>query len=403
MRAKDTTTSTGCTSATLSATNNIQTVNAAGTAATWNASAISSAGVPSGSLPGGVQSGDNACFGVLTGYGFPVGVSLGTAINTGASVSSLRLSSVPNTINTGDLIDVINSSGQSQFFSVTAGPYAVSSSATTVTVTTATASNSYPVSSQALDSPLATQITSGNNVTSVVLKFVAGTILNGDSISVTNSSGQTQTFTATGGPYAASNSQTTISVTSATASNTYGVGSYVYDTTGWTTSWTSTGIYASARVGFAATGVTITSGWSAGKISTNDTVAVTFNQPPTASLSGNACTVSSTLVILGDSTHTNCTGATTTDTASFGKLSLAGATMSPTSGSNTASVSVAGNVATLKITNNGTGVTVTGTPTWTFTPSTTTANLKATTGGLAACTTNSNSNSLCLPTTTTNF
>ncbi|MHB1988040.1 MAG: hypothetical protein ACYCSF_08650 [Acidimicrobiales bacterium] len=256
---------------------------------------------------------------------------------------------------------------------------------------------------------LATALTSGQTVTSLALSSLPAGVGSGDSIEISNGSGSSQVFV-TSAAYTASSSQASVSVTSATANASYTTSSTASDVTSWT-SWT-TAAYASTQVGFAATSAVITNGGTAGTIDSGDTIAVTFNQPPSAlpSTADPVCTfASANTILLGDATGT-CTSAT--DAYVFGKLVISN------TGSFTNSVTYAVSYAplsgdTITLTIGASKTKVKGSyidstispspspvPTWTFTPAT---SLVSATGSVAACTSNTHLASLCQPASTGSF
>lgn len=257
---------------------------------------------------------------------------------------------------------------------------------------------------------LSTALTKGQtNVTSLTLSSVPEAISSGDSILVTSATTPptSQVFTvASGDNYAVSASATPISVVSATSNAAYSTSSSVFDTSAWT-AWTSSGLYASAQVGLVTTAAAIANGGTAGKIGSGDTITLTFNQAVTKPTStDDICTIASTTsannaIIIGDSSHTTCSGATASDNYVVGELTLASTSTATltTSSSFAVTYSTTGDTLTITV-GTGTATTVNGTATWVFEPSTSLVSL---TGSVAACQTNTNSNSLCQPTATGSF
>jgi hypothetical protein len=173
----------------------------------------------------------------------------------------------------------------------------------------------------------------------------------------------------------------------------------IVDTT--SAAWTASTQFA-AQVGLVTAGITIgNGGGTANTIQRSDTITVTFNQK-TSLAAGTfpTCVISTTTIIIGDTTSTNCNTAATTDLYNFGKLVVSGATFASTIKLTTTTIAVSAAApwtATVTL-NAGTNVTsaISGTPTWTFTPAASIAT--SVTPTIAICATGS-----CLPTTKTSF
>jgi hypothetical protein len=161
--------------------------------------------------------------------------------------------------------------------------------------------------------------------------------------------------------------------------------------------WTASSNFSAVQLGLVAKTVAIANGGgtnSSGKLTANDTITVTFNQPILASslpVGPIICTgTSATLIIIGDTSATNCSG--TTDPYSVGVIN--GITVSGNKNKIDANVSVSGATLTITLAQNGTTATGTGT----FTPAATILSA-ATTDQAQACTTAST----CTPTSTGSF
>jgi hypothetical protein len=142
--------------------------------------------------------------------------------------------------------------------------------------------------------------------------------------------------------------------------------------------WTTPYSFPAVQIGIVANAITTASGGTAGSVSKNDTITVTFNQRTTlaSQASMTVCVFrnsSGNAILLGDTS--GCASAAT-DTYTIGKLTPGSATLG-TNVSFTASSSTVVTTAapwTVKVTispaSNSTSA-ITGTPTWTFTPATT--------------------------------
>lgn len=166
------------------------------------------------------------------------------------------------------------------------------------------------------------------------------------------------------------------------------------------TVWTAQTAVPALRLGLAATALSIANGGTAGRIDNNDTITITFNQRTNLGTANiRMCVWSSGTIVLGDTTGA-CTGAG--DASSIGKLTLSGGTISGNTSSNGVHVALSSSAPwTVTITLAGVGgtTTVSGSPTWTFTPSATVKS-NATTDQATACTA---AHTTCQPTATTSF
>ncbi|MDA8297396.1 MAG: hypothetical protein M0004_12560 [Actinomycetota bacterium] len=250
---------------------------------------------------------------------------------------------------------------------------------------------------------IATTIASGATVGAIDLSSVPVAISSGDTITLTNPSGQSQSFTASTAA-AASSTAEEVSVGSGTTAQ-YGFPSgttTAYDATSWT-SWTSPGSYDAAQVGLVATGVVIANGGTVGQIDKGDTVTITFNQAPNVSsllTQTTACTLTGTAneIILGDETVGTGT-CNSNDVAAFGTLKSSVALTN--SLAYPVSYSVNGSVVTITFGasgTSGTATTIAASPTWTYVPPASGFSSLAS-PATAVCT----AASLCQPSTTTNF
>ena len=142
------------------------------------------------------------------------------------------------------------------------------------------------------------------------------------------------------------------------------------------TAWTASATFTPVRVGLIPTTVAIANGGTAGKIDSNDTITITFNQNVGAATGTKACTFPGTsgagTILLGDST---CS--TTADTYTVGKIT--GVTVGGARQGLTATTTMSGAQITFKITQNG--QTVSGTPTFTASSS-----VVSSAGSAAGCT-----------------
>jgi hypothetical protein len=171
-------------------------------------------------------------------------------------------------------------------------------------------------------------------------------------------------------------------------------------------SWTSVASnpVVAARIGFFASGVTITNGGTAGRLDTGDTIVVTFGQPvSTASGPSGTNTVCSTtagVIQLGATTTTGTCSAG--EAVNLGALK-GGSTTVTGRWSATYTWSNSNQTLTIVLGTRVTGTaTVVTSGTWTFNPSTTTTKLLSATGAFHVCDTNSGGG-VCLPTATGSF
>ena len=167
------------------------------------------------------------------------------------------------------------------------------------------------------------------------------------------------------------------------------------------TVWTAAAPLAAAQLGLAATTVVNANGTgTAGRIDNADKITITFNQRTNVGTANiRACIWTSGVIVLGDTTG-GCGNAN--DAYSLGKLTLSGATISNNRTSTTTTVArttVAPWTVTITFAGLSGNATITGTPTWTFTPSASILS-NATTHQATACTA---ARSTCQPTTSTSF
>jgi hypothetical protein len=156
-------------------------------------------------------------------------------------------------------------------------------------------------------------------------------------------------------------------------------------------SWTSSANFAATQLGLVATSVSIANSGTSGKITTGDTITITFNQPVLASsvpTSLVVCTgTSATVIFVGDTS--NCTN--TSDGYSVGVIN--GITVSGGKQKLNSSAVVSGSTVTVTIGQNGQNASGTGT----FTPATGVQS-QASTDRANACTASN-----CQPTTSGSF
>lgn len=201
---------------------------------------------------------------------------------------------------------------------------------------------------------------------------------------------------------------TSIPVTSATANFSYTTAATASDTTSWN-AWNSTAYsYSNALYGMVPmpspnpaglSGLSVVNGGTAGSIDTGDTITLTFNQAITVPAhSYDVCIVSTTVLMLDDSTKTTCgSSARTSDSTLVGTLVATAGTLGKASGTYTATYTTGtttnsyGTFGTLTIKLTGTAVASSSVTGWKYTPS---SSLTSATGAVAACTTTT----LCTPT-----
>ncbi len=165
------------------------------------------------------------------------------------------------------------------------------------------------------------------------------------------------------------------------ASSTTSGDYYCYDIVDSSSSvnWTS-GVTASARGGLTLLSVTL--GNSNGAIAANDTIALTFNQPPKSpGATTTVCAFTTGQVYVGD---TACS--TTSDTYTIAKVVGTSTSITTKTTYTNSTVGVTGNVMTITL-KGGSSRTVTGGTTWTITPS---VLQLSNTGNVPACTTTAN-------------
>jgi hypothetical protein len=169
------------------------------------------------------------------------------------------------------------------------------------------------------------------------------------------------------------------------------------------TAWTGLAPLAAVQLGLAASGLSIANSGTAHTINANDTITITFNQKPTLpSNNGRVCVIApSGPIIIGDSTANGNHACAATDAYNVGKLTLTGATLGTTVKYTTMTLAQSATAPwTITATLGGAGTsTVTGSPTWTFTPA------AAITSSIAThrATVCSAAKTTCQPTSTSNF
>lgn len=166
------------------------------------------------------------------------------------------------------------------------------------------------------------------------------------------------------------------------------------------TVWTAQTAFPALQIGLAATAVTTANNAHANRIDNSDTITITFNQRTNVGTANiRMCVWASGSIVLGDTTG-SCGSAA--DPYSLGRLTLSGATISGNGSSGGTHVAVSATAPwTVTVTVAGFGGTslISGTPTWTFTPSATVKS-NAVTDQATACTA---ARTTCQPTTTTSF
>lgn len=171
-------------------------------------------------------------------------------------------------------------------------------------------------------------------------------------------------------------------------------------------SWTSVNgnPTAVAQIGVVAASVVIANGGTANQVGPGDTITINFNQPITAATgpaaANDVCWTNTGTIVLGTVAVSGACSAT--EGSNLGKLS--GGTTSAAGRYNATYAWSNGN-ATLKVTIGSTkitGGTATTGGTWTFTPTTTAADLLSATGAFNTCTSNTGGGN-CLPVATGSF
>jgi len=171
------------------------------------------------------------------------------------------------------------------------------------------------------------------------------------------------------------------------------------------TVWTAQTALPAVQLGLVANGLSTANVGTAGTINSNDTITVTFNQKPILP-TGNVkvCVVAPSTIVIGDTTATgngsaNCAAG---DAFNVGKIALTGATIGTTVKYATSTYTLSATAPwtmVLTLAASGTTSTVTGTPTWKFTPAS--SILSTITTHQATICTAATAN--CQPTATTNF
>jgi hypothetical protein len=170
-------------------------------------------------------------------------------------------------------------------------------------------------------------------------------------------------------------------------------------------SWTSVSSNptAAAQLGVVAASVAAANGGTAGKLDTNDTITVTFNQPIATSTgpsgTNSVCAISGATIVLGSTTATGACAAS--ETLNLGKLT-GGTSSANARWSATYTWTNSNQTLTVKLAalTSGSAPTVSGT--WTFKPTTTASKLLSATGSFQTCNTNTGGGS-CLPTMSGSF
>jgi hypothetical protein len=161
------------------------------------------------------------------------------------------------------------------------------------------------------------------------------------------------------------------------------------------TVWNATYVFPSAvRVGLAPTSISITNGGSSGTIDSGDQISITFNQATNlTTLSGVlTCAFTDGTILIGD--QSACLSSS--DSYSIGKLTAGAGVIGSSAVFATTGVSISGSTAIVTLAGVGSAA-ITGTPSWTFTASTSILS-SATTDQATACT-----GSTCLPTVSSAF
>jgi len=169
------------------------------------------------------------------------------------------------------------------------------------------------------------------------------------------------------------------------------------------TVWTAATPFPAVQLGLVANSLATANVGTAGRINANDTITVKFNQKPIIP-TGNVrvCVVAPATIVVGDTTATGPAACNAGDAFNIGKITLTGATIATTVKYTTSTFSLSTTAPwTLVITLAGSGTlsTVTGTPTWKFTPAA--SILSTITTHQATICTAATAN--CQPSATTNF
>jgi hypothetical protein len=170
-------------------------------------------------------------------------------------------------------------------------------------------------------------------------------------------------------------------------------------------SWTSVSgnPTAAAQLGVVATSVAAANGGTAGKLDTNDTITVNFNQPITTSTgpsgTNTVCAISGSTIVLGSTTTLGTCSAS--ETMNLGKL--AGGTSSANARwAATYTWTNSNKTLTVKLGTLSSGSAPTVSGAWTFNPTTTASKLLSATGSFQTCNTNTGGGN-CLPTISGSF
>jgi hypothetical protein len=167
------------------------------------------------------------------------------------------------------------------------------------------------------------------------------------------------------------------------------------------TVWTAQTDLSAVQAGFVATQLALANGLTAAKIDKDDTIKITFNQKTNLTASSTkVCAYTSGVVVVGDTSGGGGCPSSPASSYAFGKLTVSGASISANKAYPNSPVTYSSGApwtATIKLAG-GSIANVTGTPTWSLTPSATVATfVNAAATICTAATTN------CAPTSTTNF
>lgn len=162
--------------------------------------------------------------------------------------------------------------------------------------------------------------------------------------------------------------------------------------------WTAAQTISALQIGLAARAVSL--GTGGGSINRNDTITLTFNQKTNLTTASVKVCSYATSVIIGDPSGGTTCPASASSTYSIGKLSETGATIALQAWASS-TVALSGTnpqTVTITLTATHTATWSGGTPSWTFTPSSSVLS-SVTVDQAAACTSGAN----CQPTASTNF
>ena len=169
------------------------------------------------------------------------------------------------------------------------------------------------------------------------------------------------------------------------------------------TVWTAATPLAAVQLGLVANALAITNVGTAGRVNANDTIAVTFNQRPILPANnGRVCVVTPGTIVIGDTSAPGASPCGAADNYNIGKLTLTGATLGSTVKFTSMTFTLSASapwVMTVTLAGTASTSTVTGTPTWTFTPAASILSF-VTTHQATICST---ATTTCQPTSTNNF